>query len=248
MNVYIIHLLAKTSCFSARSVDSAYQRALPSISNLRLICMQNYNTSLKRVVYISTNHPLVYLTIERILSPYCVKCFSRSLNDHEGCNWILIVDTYSVAEWLAIASQCSFQQGRPVLVLADDIQTQEEELRLVYLGTRGIVSIANLETDLLRAVDSVMEGNLWIRRNILGEHLMRTGASNACWFSVREEQFLAFLVSGFSNKEISGTLGISDRTVKFHVSNILRKFKVKNRRDLIKSKGVSAERCWPATA
>jgi putative OPT family oligopeptide transporter len=37
---------------------------------------------------------------------------------------------------------------------------------------------------------------------------------------------------GFANKEIGQTLGISPRTVKFHVANVLRKFNIKNRRRL----------------
>lgn len=190
----------------------------------------------KAVVYVSTNHPLVYRAIEKILSSYCVKRFYRDFNGHNNCNWVLLVDTYSVTEWLAITAECGIQQGRPVLILADESKTQEEELRLVYLGTRGIVPIENFENDLSRAVDSVLEGHLWLRRDILREHLMRTGCSNGCRFSLREEQVLALLVNGSPNKEIGGALGISDRTVKFHVSNILRKFKVKNRRELVKSK------------
>jgi two-component system, NarL family, nitrate/nitrite response regulator NarL len=201
--------------------------------------------SLKTVIYISTNHPLVYRIIEKMLSSYCVKRFYRDLNAHSSCNWILIVDSYSVAEWLAITAHCGIQQRRPVLILADASKTREEELRLVYLGTRGIVPMSNFENDLSRAVDAVMEGHLWLPRDTLREHLMRTDCSNACSFSVREEQVLAFLVNGSSNKEISGALGISDRTVKFHVSNILRKFKVKNRKELMKSKQ-AAEECWPA--
>jgi DNA-binding CsgD family transcriptional regulator len=39
-----------------------------------------------------------------------------------------------------------------------------------------------------------------------------------------------------SNKEISHALGISPRTVKFHISNILQKANAKNRKGLIKIK------------
>jgi DNA-binding CsgD family transcriptional regulator len=206
--------------------------------------MQSPETSSTPLVYIATNHPLVYQTIEKILPSCRVKTFTRGhFNDHEEYNWMLIVDTYSVRDWLAIATECGFQQGRPILILADDLKLEKEELRLVYLGVRGIVPIATLEKDLIPAIGSLMDGGLWLRRAILTEHLMRTGGSfNACKFSVREEQILAFLVNGSSNKEIGNTLGISDRTVKFHVSNILRKFNVKNRRELLNAREVIADR------
>ena len=40
-------------------------------------------------------------------------------------------------------------------------------------------------------------------------------------------------MDNLANKEIGSRLGISERTVKFHVSNVLRKFHVRRRADLI---------------
>jgi len=45
----------------------------------------------------------------------------------------------------------------------------------------------------------------------------------------REREVLSQLVNGYSNKEIGERLFISDKTVKTHVSNILRKLNVKDR-------------------
>jgi DNA-binding CsgD family transcriptional regulator len=205
--------------------------------------MHSPEASPKPLIYVATSHPLVYQTVEKILPSYRVKAYARDLfNDYKEYNWMLIVDTHSVREWLAVVTECGFQQGRPILILADELKIEKDELRLVYLGVRGIVPITNLERDLIPAVGSLMEGGLWLRRATLSEHLMRTGGCfNAFKFSVREEQIFAFLVNGSSNKEIGNTLGISNRTVKFHVSNILRKFKVKNRRELLNSREVTAE-------
>jgi DNA-binding CsgD family transcriptional regulator len=51
--------------------------------------------------------------------------------------------------------------------------------------------------------------------------------------TAREEQIHKFLVQDFSNRQIGAILGISERTVKFHVSRILQKKQVKNRQALI---------------
>ncbi len=201
------------------------------------------------VIYILTNHPLVRLTIAKVLSRYHVELFSQNhLTDNSRCDWMLIVDAYSVAEWIATITKYGFRQGRPILILTDELPAEAEELRLVYLGVRGIVRLANLDTDLVQAVGSVMNGQLWLRRATLAEHVIRKGGQNAKPLSVREEQILAFLLNGSSNKEIGNSLGISDRTVKFHVSNILRKFKVKNRRGLLKSKWPATETTWSVPA
>ena len=47
--------------------------------------------------------------------------------------------------------------------------------------------------------------------------------------SDREREVLRLLVSGCSNREIAGELGIEERTVKAHVAQLLRKVGVQNR-------------------
>jgi DNA-binding CsgD family transcriptional regulator len=51
--------------------------------------------------------------------------------------------------------------------------------------------------------------------------------------SRRERDVLDLLLANLSNKEIATKLFISERTVKFHVSNLLSKFGVQRRADLI---------------
>ena len=47
--------------------------------------------------------------------------------------------------------------------------------------------------------------------------------------TVREEEIMNLIAKGFNNQEISSTLDIQLRTVKFHISNILLKLGVKSR-------------------
>ncbi len=51
----------------------------------------------------------------------------------------------------------------------------------------------------------------------------------------REKEVYRLLLLAQSNKEISSALNISTRTVRFHISNILHKFRVTNRIELIVS-------------
>ncbi|HVH69818.1 MAG TPA: LuxR C-terminal-related transcriptional regulator, partial [Candidatus Dormibacteraeota bacterium] len=48
----------------------------------------------------------------------------------------------------------------------------------------------------------------------------------------REEEVLAGVSDSLSNKEIASNLNLSERTVKFHVSSLLAKFKVRGRMEL----------------
>ena len=51
--------------------------------------------------------------------------------------------------------------------------------------------------------------------------------------SQRQRQVLEALLDNLSNKEIANKLNMSERTAKFHVSNLLSRFDVRRRADLI---------------
>lgn len=51
--------------------------------------------------------------------------------------------------------------------------------------------------------------------------------------STREQEVVKHLLQGKSNKLIAWSLGISDRTVEFHLKNIYAKFQVSSRVELI---------------
>jgi DNA-binding CsgD family transcriptional regulator len=50
----------------------------------------------------------------------------------------------------------------------------------------------------------------------------------------REEEVLSGLMQSQANKEIAGNLNLSERTVKFHVSSLLAKFRVRGRMELVR--------------
>ena len=50
----------------------------------------------------------------------------------------------------------------------------------------------------------------------------------------REEEVLRGILRGFANKEIANSLNLSERTVKFHVSSLLSKFRVRGRMELVR--------------
>ncbi len=54
-------------------------------------------------------------------------------------------------------------------------------------------------------------------------------------FTTREKQILSFILTGAQIKEIAKELYITERTVKFHITNILTKTGVKNQKELISS-------------
>jgi DNA-binding NarL/FixJ family response regulator len=53
--------------------------------------------------------------------------------------------------------------------------------------------------------------------------------AKAIGFAAREEQILALLAQGMSNKEIAYKLSICEKTAKYYLTNIMKKLNAKNR-------------------
>jgi DNA-binding NarL/FixJ family response regulator len=112
---------------------------------------------------------------------------------------------------------------------------------ILRLGFKGIIEHAALERQIVNAIETVTAGGYWVPRIILSDFvssILKTSPHprlerSAVDLSRRESEVLEALLNNRSNKEIANHLSISERTVKFHVSNVLRKFRVGRRADLI---------------
>jgi DNA-binding NarL/FixJ family response regulator len=113
---------------------------------------------------------------------------------------------------------------------------------LLRLGAKGLLTYAEASGQLARALPQVAGGGFWVSRSTLSEfidsiltdvHGRRLKVATAKELSPREKQVLETLLENLANKEIASRFNISERTVKFHVSNLLAKFNVRRRADLI---------------
>lgn len=64
--------------------------------------------------------------------------------------------------------------------------------------------------------------------------------------TAREEEVLGGILRSLTNKEIACELNVSERTIKFHASSLLSKFKVRSRLDLIHEASQQAMKHLPA--
>jgi DNA-binding CsgD family transcriptional regulator len=61
----------------------------------------------------------------------------------------------------------------------------------------------------------------------------------------REDEVLGGVVRSLSNKEIGASLNLSERTIKFHVSSLLAKFRVRGRMELVQQASRQASAGFP---
>lgn len=127
-----------------------------------------------------------------------------------------------------------------VLVLAEKFR-EEDAFALLRIGIKGLLTYSEVASQLAQALRAVAAGGFWVPRSLLSRFLDATLEAwrrprplpSAGQLSRREREVVELILQNFSNKEIANKLRMSERTAKFHVSNLLVKFSVKRRADLI---------------
>lgn len=134
------------------------------------------------------------------------------------------------------------------LLLYGDEAKDEELLFYMSRGAHGFLLTDQLGNFLVTAIKHVASGNLWMPHKIVADFVERVVSEFShvsklfrvpCAVSPREQEVWTMINQGRSNKEIGWKLKITERTVKFHVSQLLNKLQVTNRRELMLISGRS---------
>ena len=119
-----------------------------------------------------------------------------------------------------------------VISVRDDQQTVSASLKI---GARGYVLKGVAAEELVRIVRAANRGEAYVTPALAARLLAEAGGRSAndadrlTGLTVREEQILALVAQGKSNKQIAGDLDLSEKTVKHYMTNLMQKLQVRNR-------------------
>lgn len=125
----------------------------------------------------------------------------------------------------ATARLCKEHPTARILIFSS-FARDEDVYRAIRAGALGYLQKAAPREDLLQAVRTVAQGKRFLPPDIAQRLAERLGRPEP---SARELEVLALIAKGRSNKEIAAALGVSDETVKTHVSNIMQKLQAQDR-------------------
>lgn len=128
------------------------------------------------------------------------------------------------------------ESGIPVRALVfTAFDTDDRILAAVRAGAQGYLLKGSPREELFRAIRVVHEGGSLLAPVVASKLLRqvsRPTASDAL-VTARELEVLRLLAEGRQNKEIARHLAITERTVKFHVSALMRKLGAGNRVEVV---------------
>ena len=123
----------------------------------------------------------------------------------------------------------------PVKVLILTVHSEVEYLvKAVDIGANGYILKDSGSVELNQAIMDIINNDSYIQPSLipaLNSRLINRDMDKEKLKSLtkREVEILAQVASGMFNKEIANNLGISERTVKNHISNIFKKIDVSDR-------------------
>jgi DNA-binding NarL/FixJ family response regulator len=127
------------------------------------------------------------------------------------------------------------------ILLAAEAETPET-VEALKLGARGVMRKDTPANLLLKAIRCVNAGQHWVRRDKISDVLQSLGKETSPWLNgplgrnlhitSRQIQIISAILHGGSNKDIAKQFGLSEDTVKHHLTHIFEKLGVCTRLEL----------------
>lgn|SRR5215469_12775892 len=197
-------------------------------------------------------HPMVLDEFQRLLSSSGFQIVTKQLESMLAPDLrnlevprasVYVVDAHAAkqATGALLGNILDRNEGARLLVVGDKVK-ESDSYTLLRQGVKGIMNYDEAREQLPRALPLVAGGGFWVPRTVLSRFVdsilttsqgRRLRGEAPTELSRREQEVLNGLLENLANKEVADRLSISERTVKFHVSNLLAKFGVRRRADLI---------------
>ena len=127
------------------------------------------------------------------------------------------------------------------LVTFSRVESRQDVLRAIELGAAGYIPKSAAGDEIVKALQLVLSGEIYLPRMLLKEtprqeadatSFMPTDAAPRqaiANLTARQRQVLGYLAQGMTNTKIANQLGLSENTVRIHISAILRTLDLDNR-------------------
>ena len=152
---------------------------------------------------------------------------------------ILLLDLrMPVKNGLAVLEKVNFDKVPTRVIVLTAAEDERDVVRAMRLGARGALLKQSAAGVLLKCIQRVHAGEIWLDNRITAEVISAFSRSDSdprrgkAVVSDREKEIVWLVTQGLRNKEIGVRLFISEQTVKNHLHNIFDKLGVCDRLEL----------------
>lgn len=195
-------------------------------------------------ILIADDHPLFRDALQRAVLAALPDAAVRTADSVDAL--LTLVERYPDADLLlldlhmpgargysALAHMRGQYPGLPVIVVSGHEEAAVARRALAH-GAAAYIPKSTAGEDIVRAIRAVLDGDVWLPPQLLGGSTeLPAGEADvaARVASLTPQQFrvLSMLAEGLLNKQIAWELGVSEATVKAHMTAIMRKLGVNNR-------------------
>jgi len=154
---------------------------------------------------------------------------------------ILLVDAQTEGA-LEVCRELRSNGVRPWVILAGADGNDQWAVEALKMGARGILPKSATVENLLKAVRVVHQGEVWATNRVIARTIEELAARSLDpragklafreRLSPREQEIVHLIVGGLSNLEAAVRLGITEATVKAHLTHIFQKLALRGRAQL----------------
>ncbi|MEW5009901.1 MAG: response regulator transcription factor [Cycloclasticus sp.] len=197
---------------------------------------------MQNIVIFSNNQPLIKLWSHALVRHFDISTASQT-SDFNGAA-VVVIDSKLIDEDDSLSLLFANKMSR-FLVIGQDWPESKQINALVH-GAAGYCGECEPAKLLLQAINSVLKGDVWIQRHLVPQVIgtlvkmkatpLQEETSNSIEsaallknLSARERDVANMIRDGENNKTIASKLGISERTVKAHLTSTFKKLKVNDR-------------------
>jgi two-component system nitrate/nitrite response regulator NarL len=133
--------------------------------------------------------------------------------------------------------------GQARVLILTGVRDVEDHRRAIRQGAMGLVLKEQAPETLLKAIEKVHAGEVWLDRAILasvlsemvlgGTRPANAEATRISALTEREREVIALIGEGLKNKQIGDRLSISETTVRHHLTSAFAKLGVESRLEMV---------------
>lgn len=150
------------------------------------------------------------------------------LSDHPDIALVLLDLKLPEADGHTLLEDLIWRHPELKVIMLSSSESPSDVQRALALGARGYVAKSSASETLRAAIDLVLAGQIYVPPFVMAEaNSQRTNERPV--LTKRQTEVVRYIAADLSNKDIAARLGLSEKTVKAHISLIFRQLNVVNR-------------------